>query len=204
MDWLKILTECGVKPVTAEKWAPIFAECIDENTFSAGATELDDFLGQVLHESGMLEHMEEGLRYSTAERLMAVWPKRFPTLEAAQPYVNNPPALANKVYGGRLGNTEPGDGWKYRGSGLIQVTGLANFAELERVTGLPLVDNPDMLRRPGPENLRVCIAWWEGHVPDSVMGDTVKVRKAVNGGTVGLADAARLTRLAEGAIEGQA
>lgn len=162
--------------------------------------EVDDFLSQVLHESGMLERMEEGLVYSTPERLCAVWPTRFPTVASAQPYVRNPAALANKVYGGRMGNTQGGDGFKYRGSGPIQVTGRDNFAALQKATGLPLLDNPDLLRRPGVEALRVCIAWWEGNVPDSVMGNAKRVRKAVNGGTVGLDDTVRLAALAGGAL----
>lgn len=195
-DWLSVLTKCGVKAATAAKWAPAFAAVIKPDTFSAGMSEVDDFLGQVLHESGMLERMEEGLFYTTPERICAVWPSRFPKPKDAAPYVRNPTGLANKVYGGRMGNTSPGDGWKYRGSGPIQVTGRDNFAALEKATGLPLVSNPDLLRRPGPEALRVCIAWWEGHVPDGVMGDVAKVTKRVNGGTVGLAHRTEVTALA--------
>lgn len=193
MDWKTILTGCGVRENTAEKWAPFFDEVIGEGEcFSRGRDEIPDFLGQVLHESGELERLEEGLNYS-AERLCAVWPNRFPTISAAQPFARNAVALANKVYAGRMGNVEAGDGWKYRGSGPIQVTGRANFEALERATGLPLVDNPDLLRRPGAEALRVCVAWWEGNIPDGILGDIEKVTRRVNGGTTGLADRERLT-----------
>ncbi len=79
------------------------------------------------HETGArFAPIEENLNYS-AKRLMQVWPKRFPSLAAANPYANNPERLANSVYGGRLGNTSPGDGWKYRGRGLVQITGKANY-----------------------------------------------------------------------------
>lgn len=89
------------------------------------------------HETGArFAPVEENLNYS-AKRLTQVWPKRFPTIAAAAPYANNPQALANKVYGGRLGNTAPDDGWRYRGRGLVQVTGKDNYAKYD------LADNPD-------------------------------------------------------------
>lgn len=86
------------------------------------------FLAQVGVESGGLARVEENLSYS-AERLMTVWPSRFKTLAAAQAYARNPEALANKVYGGRMGSTQPGDGWRYRGRGLKQLTGRNNYKE---------------------------------------------------------------------------
>ena len=81
------------------------------------------------HETGArFAPVEENLNYS-AKRLTEVWPKRFPSIAAAKPYANNPERLANSVYGGRLGNDEPGDGWKYRGRGFVQVTGKDNYAK---------------------------------------------------------------------------
>lgn len=187
-EWNGVLIRCGVKPITAAKWSSIFAEVIDEKTFSAGDSEIPDFLGQVLHESAMLERLEEGLYYKTPGRLMATWPTRFKTLADELPYLRNPQALANKVYGDRMGNILPNDGWRHRGSGLIQITGADNLKALQHATGIPVFNDPDLLRKPTPEALRVAIAWWEGNVPDGVMGDIVKVTKKVNGGTVGLAD----------------
>lgn len=94
-------------------------------------------LAEAYHETGSkMEPITENLNYS-AKRLTQVWPGRFPTLASAQPYANNPQKLANKVYGGRLGNTGPNDGWLYRGRGLSQVTGKENYAKYG------LVDNPD-------------------------------------------------------------
>lgn len=198
--WNGILIDLGVKPITAAIWSPIFAQEIGDDTFSLGDTELDDFLGNVLHESSMLERLEEGLYYKTPGRLMAIWPSRFPTLESELPYLRNPEALANKVYGGRMGNVKPGDGWRNRGGGLIQITGTDNLRAVQAATGIPVYDNPDLLRKPTVEALRVCIAWWEGAVPDSVMGNSKLVRKAVNGGSIGLRETMALTDEARDAL----
>jgi putative chitinase len=198
-QWEKILVLCGVASRDASTWSPIFSEEIDDGTFSAGlATELPDFLGQILHESLMLKRLEENLYYTRPERLMQVWPKRFNTLVRASQYTRNPQKLADYVYGDRLGNIN-GDGWSYRGSGLIMCTGRANFELIEQITELPVVENPDMLRQPGTA-LMVAIAWWEARVPDSAMGDRVRVRRAVNGGQIGFQDTARLSDIAEEAL----
>lgn len=191
--WNAILIACGVKPFTAAKWSTVFAAVIDDKTFSAGDSEIDDFLGQVLHESAMLERLEEGLYYKTPGRLMATWPSRFKCLADELPFLRNPEALANKVYGGRMGNVNPGDGWRNRGAGLIQVTGADNLRDLQKSTGIPVYDKPDLLRKPTVEALRAVIAWWEGAVPDRIMGDVIRVTRKVNGGQIGLAHRRALT-----------
>ena len=100
-------------------------------------THLAAILAEAHHETGCIwPPVSENLNYS-AKRLTEVWPSRFPTLAAAAPYANNPRKLANKVYGGRLGNTGDEDGWLYRGRGLAQITGKANYAKFG------LVGTPD-------------------------------------------------------------
>lgn len=198
-QWERILTACGVDYSEASSWSHTFSGVINEETFSLGAlAELPDFLGNILHESNMLTRLEENLYYTRPERLMEVWPKRFPTLALAKQYVRSPQKLADYVYGNRLGNVN-GDGWTYRGSGLIMVTGLYNFQLVEDATGLPVVEHPDMLRSPDTA-LEVAIAWWEAKVPDEAMGNRLRVRGAVNGGDIGLKDTIRLSNLAERAI----
>jgi putative chitinase len=197
--WNRVLIQCGVKPITAAMWSIHFASTIKESTFSAGESELDDFLREILHESAMLSRLEEGLNYS-AERLMQVWPTRFPTLESALPYARNGRVLANKVYDGRMGNVEPGDGFKYRGRGVIMVTGRANYTALSKIMGIDLVNSPDLLAQPVIA-LKVAIAWWEGNVPDSIMGDLKRVRKAVNGGSTGLTHTTELDAKVAGALK---
>jgi putative chitinase len=196
-QWNDILIQCGVRPLTAAKWAEQFSSQVTESAFSAGASEIDDFLGQILHESGLLEHVEENLNYS-AGALMRTWPSRFDS-DTAQQYARAPVRIANKVYGGRLGNTEPGDGWKYRGRGLIQCTGKDNYKAVGEAIGIDLVESPDVLMQT-EYALKSAISWWEGNIPDSIMGNIVKVSKRVNGGTIGLGHRAGLTNKAGAAL----
>lgn len=86
------------------------------------------FLAQIDVESGGLRFREENLNYS-AERLLQVFPRYFKTIEEARRYAGNPQAIANRVYGNRMGNgpEESGDGWRFRGAGWIQLTGRNNF-----------------------------------------------------------------------------
>lgn len=191
--WFNVLTGMGCRPTIADAWTDVFARVMDERPFSSDH-DLPNFLGQALHESTMLESVEESLYYSE-KRLMAVWPRRFPTLAAAKPYARNPRALAEFAYGGRLGNDLPGDGWRYRGRGLIQVTGKANYRAMERATGFPLLAEPDMLLEKEPA-LRVSIAWWEINVPDSAFGNVETVTRIVNGGRTGLEHRRQLTNRA--------
>jgi putative chitinase len=197
-DWVNILTACGVRNSTALHWAPVFVECIQDGTFSAGDADIEGFLSQVLHESARLEVVEENLNYST-ERLMAIWPARFPTHAGAQLYARNPQALANKVYGGRLGNTEPGAGWKYRGRGLLQCTGRDNYAAVGKTIGADLVGNPDLMTDP-KYALLSAIAFWEKNIPDTALGNVQRETKLVNGGTVGLAERIALAEIVKDAL----
>ena len=101
------------------------------------------FLAQLSVESGDLRDTEENLDYS-AERLHKVWPRRFPTIASATPYAHNPEALGNRVYANRLGNGDEasGDGYLFRGRGLIQTTGRSNY----RAAGYE--NKPDDLANP--------------------------------------------------------
>ena len=179
-------------------WSEVFADVVKPGSFSQGDAEIDDFLGQVLHESAGLTQFSENLNYSV-ERLTVIWPGRFPTLDAARPYARNPEALANKVYGGRMGNTQPGDGWRFRGRGPIMVTGRSNYAAVGDLIGQDLTSLPELMEQPRYA-LEACIAWWEDRIPDSMLGDTEKVSRRVNGGLIGLADRIELTHAARTAL----
>lgn len=116
------------------------------------------FLAQVGHESGQLRNLVENLNYS-AEALVRTWPNRF-TPKNAGTYARQPEKIANKVYGGRMGNgTEvSGDGWRFRGRGLLQVTGRSNYRAAGAGLGLPLEDQPELLEQ--AEYAANSAAWW--------------------------------------------
>src|SRR6185369_909593 len=147
-QWRAILVKCGVQPAVAVRWGRAFADEVKENSFSKGDAELDDFLGQVLHESLHLTKMVENMRYTTAARLVEVFPSHFKTLRAAQPFVLQPEMLATLVYGGRYGNTHPGDGWKYRARGPIGLTFYDNYLAVGDMIGQDLVVNPELMEQP--------------------------------------------------------
>ncbi len=185
-DWYNLLINCQVKPMIAAKWGQVFAEVVKPGSFSQGQDEIDDFVGQILHESAGLTRMEEDLKYS-AQRLMQVWPSRFPTLASAAPCAYDPVRLANRVYGGRYGNTEPGDGFMYRGRGPIQLTFKDNYRRVGDLVGQDLVGIPDLAAQPHFA-LEIAIAWWEDKISDELLGDPAKVRRIVNGSLRGLAE----------------
>lgn len=184
MIWQSILTNCGVKRATAEKWAPAFAELCTPEKFSAGFDEIDDFLAQILHESGMLECMEENLNYKSASRLVKVFPRYFKTEDQALPFVGKPEKLANFVYGGRNGNAKD-EGWKYRARAGIGLTFKDNYSLVSKAVGTNYVDNPDLLLQPY-HALKVSIAWWEGRIPDTMINNLDAISRRVNGGDNGL------------------
>jgi putative chitinase len=146
------------------------------------------FIGQCAHESGNFKLLEENLHYSAAS-LMRVWPSRFPDVDVANQYANNPEKIANKVYGGRMGNTEEGDGWKYHGRGLIQLTGKENYGNCGSGIGVDLLSDPNLLVT--PEYAALSAGWfWNKKGLNSLAdaGDIETMTKRINGGLIGLED----------------
>jgi putative chitinase len=149
---------------------------------------LAHFLAQVCHETDGLRVLVEDLTYTTAERLMTVWPGRFPTPSSARPYVRNPRALANKVYGGRMGNVDPEDGWTYRGRGLLQITGRDHYARNGKALGIPLESQPYLAISPDHALAIALETWrWKGCDAAAEADDVVAVTRRINGGRIGLA-----------------
>ena len=148
-------------------------------------------LAQWAVETGGFTRFEENLSYS-AQRLCAVWPKRFPTLASAEPFANNPQALANRVYAARMGNTDPGDGWRFRGRGMTMLTGRANYTEASHLTGVDVVANPDLVAQAETGMAVACAFWAANGINQFADDDDIAgVRVKVNGGNIGLDEAKR-------------
>lgn len=149
------------------------------------------FLAQLGHESAGLTRTTENLTYTRPETLVAVWPKRFRTIEDARPFVRNPSALAEKVYGGRadLGNTKPGDGARYVGRGYLQVTGRANYREIGALIGFDLEAEPDCAAEPDTA-VKIACAFWTARRLNALCdtGRFFDVSRRVNGGSTGYDD----------------
>jgi putative chitinase len=149
------------------------------------------FLGQTMHESGSFKFTRENLNYS-ARALMNTWPSRFPDLETASQFERQPEKIANKVYSGRLGNTEDGEGAKFIGRGLIQVTGKENYKHCGDALGIDLVSNPQLLEEPRYAALSAGWFWNKkglNALADEGTKDAFEVMtKRINGGLLGLDD----------------
>ena len=148
------------------------------------------FIGQTQHESGNFKTLEENLHYS-AKGLMATWHSRFPDETTADKYANNPEMIANKVYGGRadLGNTEDGDGWRFHGRGVIQLTGRANYKTCGDAIGVDLINAPELLLE--PKNAVMSAGWFWNKRGLNALADNQDwetITKRINGGTLGLQD----------------
>jgi len=144
------------------------------------------FIGQCAVESANFTRLQENLNYS-AQRLTQVWPSRFPNISMAEPYANNPEKLADFVYAGRMGNLQDGDGWKFHGRGLIQLTGRENYANCGSGIGVDLIDNPDLLLT--PQYTVLSAGWYWNKKGLNALADTQEygaMTKRINGGLTGL------------------
>ena len=175
--------------------------------FSAGQQQLEDFgiaasslrvahfIAQLMHESGALTKEYENLNYS-ARRLVQVWPWRFQPHGPLDPddYAHNARKLANEVYGGRMGNTGPQDGYIYRGRGLLQLTGKGNYlAATKRVrrclpSGPDFAEDPDAVLAP-QWCLAVAAGEWASRGCNELADadDLEQITRRINGGTTGFA-----------------
>jgi putative chitinase len=168
------------------------------------------FLAQIAHESAELTRLEENLSYSAA-RILAVWPGRFPTLESARPFERAPERLANRVYASRLGNGDvaSGDGWRFRGRGLLQITGRGSYRAAAQALGLPLEAEPERLATPEIAALSAAHFWRSrglNELADDRSGDDddadfVRISITINGDRHGLNERRRYWTLAKAALQ---
>jgi putative chitinase len=195
-----------IMPQAAElaSWVPALGEAMDRfainNEFRVAA-----FLAQVAHESGQMKRLSENLNYS-AKGLCSAWPNRFPSMTFAAQYERKPEKIANYVYANRLGNgpEKTGHGWRYRGRGLIQLTGLSNYRTTGGAIGFSLEKDPDLLLQPRVAALsaahfwqsRGCNALADDRNDDDNIEDFEQITHIINGGTTGLKDRVEFWTLA--------
>ena len=188
----------------ADKWLqPIIETCVE---FEINTPQrIAGFLAQTSHESGGYTLLTENLNYKAAT-LAACWPNRFAEIGAdkkpkkdakgaliptkvAQSIAGKPELIANMVYSSRMGNGAPqtGEGWKFRGRGLKQLTGKDNYARCGRDLGVDLVSNPDLLLEPMYAARSAGWFWKVNKLSDYAdNGDIKGMTKKINGGYIGL------------------
>ena len=158
------------------------------------------FFAQVCFESDEFTRLEENLVYIHSDVIARTWPK---LASRAATFLRNPIALANAAYANRYGNGDEasGDGFRYRGGGMIQLTFKDNYASAGNALGLALVDHPEMLRQPDIAMLVAMWFWREHGCNEAADLDDVKsVTFHINGGENGLQDRIRYTEKAKGII----
>ena len=154
------------------------------------------FMAQMLHECGGLTIQFENLNYSAA-RLPKVWPSRFQPTGPLNPaaFAHNSQKLANEVYGKRMGNTAPDDGFTYRGRGLLQLTGKDSYQRATQILRGSFADAPDFVQAPDEViSAGWCVTvaaaiWQQKGCNEKADADSItQVTKAINGGLIGLGD----------------
>jgi len=159
------------------------------------------FLAQCAHESGGFNAIQENLNYR-AVTLRKVFPKYFPTDALAEDYAGRPnkaEAIANRVYASRMGNgdEESGEGYAYRGRGLIQLTGKSNYQACGEALGVDLVENPDLVATPQYAALSAGWFWNKNKLNNYAdKKDMEGLTKKINGGTHGIEDRVARTQAA--------
>jgi putative chitinase len=146
------------------------------------------FLAQVGHESGEFKFTAENLNYS-ADALQSVFKKYFPTPALAKAYARKPEKIANRVYANRMGNGDEasGEGWKYRGRGLIQITGKSNYTNLADALDKSLDETTTYLETPEGAVVSGGWFWAANNLNKWADGqDMLSITKRINGGTNGL------------------
>lgn len=199
------LVAAGIKREVAERWLPHVQSAMARFGIES-EKQVAAWLAQTAHESGGYTMLTENLNYKAAT-LAVCWPNRFAVLGpdkkpikengknvptvVANSIAGKPELIANMVYSSRMGNgpAESGEGWKYRGRGLKQLTGKDNYTRCGAALGLDIVANPDLLLE--PEGAALSAAWfWSvnkcGPLADA--DDFVGLTKKINGGTIGLPD----------------
>lgn len=199
---IEMLKEMGVSERDAEQYIDELEDVLPRYGIAESRTRLAHFFAQILHESGFMKFDTENLNYSSVA-LRRVFGKYFPTQDLADTYARQPERIANRVYANRMGNgaESSGDGWKYRGRGLIQLTGKSNYkAFSEWLDEARVMDEPDLVS--SDYAVHSAVFYWDRNNLNSVADrdDVVVLTKRVNGGLNGLAHRRELLNKANGLL----
>lgn len=198
-----LLEAMGIRHALAVQWLPHLTQAAHRYQIDTSPRRLAAWLATIAHESARLTTLVENLNYS-AIGLAQTWPSRYadmtgqPTATAIS-LARRQEDIANLTYAGRMGNGSPmsGDGWRYRGRGLIQITGRANYAQSGAELGLDLINKPEQLEQPYLAAMSAA-EWWRRHgcnqlADHDAMDD---VTRKVNGGLTGFTDRLKLYDIA--------
>ncbi|WP_431274224.1 glycoside hydrolase family 19 protein [Variovorax ureilyticus] len=152
------LIAAGITPTVARTFLPGLIEAFTRFEIN-NPRRIAAFIGQCSHESSAFTRLEENLYYTDPARIAAMF-SALRQIDKARNYVRQPKAMANIVYAGRNGNGTPesGDGWTYRGRGLIGITGRGNYRRAGEGTGLPCEAQPDIVAE--PTGAAITAAWY--------------------------------------------
>lgn len=178
------------KKATLEKYVDALNDVCQYYDMFENPKRAAAFLAQIAHESGGFNAVVENLNYS-AKGLMTTFKKYFPTEELAKQYERQPEKIANRVYANRMknGDENSGDGWRFRGRGLIQLTGRDNYTRFSQGLGISLDETVAYLET--PEGAVSSAGWfWDNNSLNAYCDrdDFVGLTKRINGGTIGLPD----------------
>lgn len=185
-DVLALSSFTGLNNQQAGIWLPCLQETFEKFDINTPA-RVAAFIAQADAESSF-RTLEENLNYKSAERILAIFPSHIDASEA-ESFVGQPMKLANRVYGGRMGNqTEnTGDGWRFRGRGIFQLTGRSNYDACGKVLGINLLIDPDKLKEPKWAALSAGWFWNGRNLNVWADQDNIdKISKIINGGSNGL------------------
>lgn len=182
------LIAAGIAPTQARQFDAALSLACDRFGIKR-PVELAAFVAQCAHESADFTRLEESLYYTTPERIRAMWPSRVPDLATAARLCRNPKDLANRVYANRGGNRDmaSGDGWRYRGRGLIQLTLRDNYGAAARDLREPYLEQPDLLVQPAHAALTA--AWFFVRAGCLALADDIAaVTRRINPAMAGIND----------------
>lgn len=189
VTYTALFARLGARPDVADALARGAVIQLPAYGISDNAGRMAEWFGEMAHESAGFRAFTENLNYTQARRICRVWPSRFRREESAAPYVRAAEKLANCVYSSRMGNGDEasGDGWRYRGRGLIHLTGRANYAAASERLGIDLVGDPGLAAEPEMAVLVACDYWATrgfNRLADLGQGDAIS--RAINGGSGGI------------------